>query len=47
MEQVQPEIRGSIIGFWIGIETVLSAFSAPAAAYLATVRNKLARQLQS
>ena len=34
-EIVQPEIRGSIIGFWIGIETVISAFSAPAAAYLA------------
>jgi hypothetical protein len=30
-EIVQPEIRGSIIGFWIGIETVVSAFSAPAA----------------
>jgi MFS family permease len=34
-EIVQPEIRGSIIGFWIGIETVISALSAPAAAYLA------------
>ena len=34
-EIVQPEIRGSILGFWIGIETAISAFSAPAAAYLA------------
>jgi hypothetical protein len=35
-EIVVPEVRGSILGFWLGIETVLSAFSAPAAAFLAT-----------
>eukprot|EP01048_Picozoa_sp_COSAG05_P020764 COSAG05_NODE_3623_length_1952_cov_1.683216_1_plen_566_part_00 len=35
-EIVVPEVRGSILGFWLGIETVLSAFSAPAAALLAT-----------
>jgi hypothetical protein len=31
-----PQTRGSIIGFWLGIETVFSALSAPVAAWLAT-----------